>query len=152
MLTSAGNRQCAILHRSLLHLTQVPPQRHGEEELLRRKIAHSWVKISTFSLPSEDEATLQFYNEFASSLAKAEVRPDSSRGDKEAAMNEYNSIAFNYEDQGDFVTASYFYQKVVELANSCKVVRMLFRIDSSNLWPCWAWESATIRGRKETAR
>lgn len=35
-------------------------------------------------------------------------------------MNEYNSIAFNYEDQGDFVTASYFYQKVIELASSCK--------------------------------
>ena len=37
-------------------------------------------------------------------------------------MNEYNSIAFNYEDQGDFVTASYFYQKVIDLASSCKVL------------------------------
>jgi hypothetical protein len=36
-------------------------------------------------------------------------------------MNEYNSIAFNYEDQGDFVSASYFYQKVIDLAASCKV-------------------------------
>lgn len=35
-------------------------------------------------------------------------------------MNEYNSIAFNYEDQGDFSTAAYFYQRVVELAISCK--------------------------------
>lgn len=35
-------------------------------------------------------------------------------------MNEYNSIAFNYEDQGDFGTAAYFYQRVVELAVSCK--------------------------------
>lgn len=35
-------------------------------------------------------------------------------------MNEYNSIAFNYEDQGDFATAAYFYQRVVELAISCK--------------------------------
>jgi hypothetical protein len=54
-------------------------------------------------------------------LEKAEVRPDSAREQKEAAMNEYNSIAFNYEDQGDFVTAAYFYQKVIELAISCKV-------------------------------
>ena len=78
------------------------------------------------------------------------MRPDSSRADKEAAMNEYNSIAFNYEDQGDFVTASYFYQKVVELANSCKVRVGLCRIDSSNWWLCWAWESVMIKGKKET--
>lgn len=36
------------------------------------------------------------------------------------AINEYNSIAFNYEDQGDFSTAAYFYQRVVELAISSK--------------------------------
>lgn len=36
------------------------------------------------------------------------------------AINEYNSIAFNYEDQGDFSTASYFYQRVVELALQAK--------------------------------
>ena len=35
-------------------------------------------------------------------------------------MNEYNSIAFNYEDQGDYSTAAYFYQRVVNLAESCK--------------------------------
>jgi len=35
-------------------------------------------------------------------------------------MNEYNSIAFNYEDQGDFATAAYFYQRVIDLAISCK--------------------------------
>lgn len=34
-------------------------------------------------------------------------------------MSEYNSIAFNYQDQNDCVTASYFYQKVIELAISC---------------------------------
>ena len=33
--------------------------------------------------------------------------------EKEASMNEYNSMAFNYEDQGDYVTASYFYYKVI---------------------------------------
>ncbi len=49
------------------------------------------------------------------------MRPDTSRDQKESAMNEYNSIAFNCEDQGDFVTAAYFYQKVIELAVSCKV-------------------------------
>jgi hypothetical protein len=58
------------------------------------------------------------------------VRPDSSREQKEAAMNEYNSVAFNYEDQGDYVTASYFYQKVIELASSCKANLLLFRINS----------------------
>lgn len=36
-------------------------------------------------------------------------------------MSEYNSIAFNYEDQGDFVTAAYFYKKVIQLAKSCNV-------------------------------
>ena len=47
-------------------------------------------------------------------------------------MNEYNSIAFNYEDQGDYATASYFYQKVIELAVSCKVVICLVRTNSMN--------------------
>lgn len=48
------------------------------------------------------------------------MRPDSERLQKEAALAEYNSMAFNYEDQGDFVTASYFYKKVIELAVSAK--------------------------------
>jgi hypothetical protein len=51
---------------------------------------------------------------------------------KEAAMNEYNSIAFNYEDQGEFVTAAYFYRKVIELAGSCKVPLRSSRISSSS--------------------
>lgn len=33
----------------------------------------------------------------------------------------YNSMAFNYEDQGDYITACYFYNKVIEIATSCKV-------------------------------
>ena len=41
---------------------------------------------------------------------------------KEAAMNEYNSLAFNYEDRGDYVTACYFYNRVIEIARSCKVI------------------------------
>jgi hypothetical protein len=72
-------------------------------------------------VPQEEESTLQFYSDFASSLSKTEVLPESGREEKAAAMNEYNSIAFNYEDQGDCLTAAYFYQKVVELAVSCKV-------------------------------
>ena len=36
-------------------------------------------------------------------------------------MNEYHSIAYNYEDQADYVTACFFYQKVIELALSAKV-------------------------------
>lgn len=47
-------------------------------------------------------------------------------------MNEYNSIAFNYEDQGDFVTASYFYQKVIDLASSCKVRVRPLRTNSTS--------------------
>lgn len=35
-------------------------------------------------------------------------------------MNEYNSIAFNYEDQGEFDTAAYFYKRVIDLAIGCK--------------------------------
>ena len=48
-------------------------------------------------------------------------------------MSEYNSIAFNYEDQSDFVTASYFYKKVIELAVSCNVQSYLSRINSMSL-------------------
>lgn len=40
---------------------------------------------------------------------------------KEASMNDYNSMAFNYEDQGDYVTACYFYNKVIDIAASSKV-------------------------------
>jgi hypothetical protein len=47
-------------------------------------------------------------------------------------MSEYNSIAFNYEDQGDFVTASYFYQKVIDLASSCKVLSLSLRTSSTS--------------------
>lgn len=60
------------------------------------------------------------------------MRPDTERAQKEAAMNEYNSIAFNYEDQSDFVTASYFYKKVIELAVSCNVKSILSRINNTN--------------------
>jgi hypothetical protein len=71
-------------------------QPHGEEELLRRTPPYPRVTHWSLSLQPEEESTLQFYSDFASSLAKAEVRPDSSREQKEASMNEYNSIAFNY--------------------------------------------------------
>jgi hypothetical protein len=35
-------------------------------------------------------------------------------------MNEYNSLAYMYEDQGDYVTSAYFYNKVIELAKASK--------------------------------
>ena len=47
-------------------------------------------------------------------------------------MNEFHSIAYNYEDQGDYVTASYFYQKVIDLALSSKVLPVSCRTNSSN--------------------
>ena len=108
-------------------------KRHGKQKLFWRKTASSRVYIFSSRLPQEEESTLQFYNDFANSLTKAEVRPESTREQKEAAMNEYNSIAFNYEDQGDSVTAAYFYQKVIELAVSCKVTDDLSRINNLNL-------------------
>lgn len=95
---------------------------------------------------------MQFYNDFSQSLTKAEVRPDSSRDAKEAAINEYNSIAFNYEDQGDFVTASYFYQKVVDLSISCKVLSDECRKSSMSWRPCWGWGNATTRETKRKGR
>lgn len=85
---------------------------------------------------------MQFYSDFAQSLRKAEVRQDSLPEQKEVSMSEYNSIAFNYEDQGDFLTASYFYQKVIELAITCKVPGCGCRTSSLNWWPCWDWASA----------
>ena len=36
-------------------------------------------------------------------------------------MNRYNEMAFNYGDQGDYVTASYFYRKAISTAIACKV-------------------------------
>jgi hypothetical protein len=41
-------------------------------------------------------------------------------------------MAFNYEDQGDYVTACYFYNKVIDIASSCKVYEYLFRINNFN--------------------
>ena len=88
--------------------------------ILAKKFMSLSKKPDIPSLPLEDESTLQFYQDLSRSLSKAEVRPDSERVQKEAALSEYNSMAFNYEDQGDFVTASYFYKKVIELAVSSK--------------------------------
>lgn len=62
-------------------------QRHGDQELLRRKTTYSRVIADVFRLPQDEESTLQFYLDFANSLTKAEVKPDSSRDQKEAAMN-----------------------------------------------------------------
>ena len=67
------------------------------------------------------EDSLHFYKQLGESLAKAEVRPESMLEQKHASMAEYNSMAFNYEDQGDYVTASYFYRKVIDIALGCKV-------------------------------
>lgn len=36
-------------------------------------------------------------------------------------------MAFNYEDQGDYVTACYFYNKVIDIASSCKVISFLIK-------------------------
>lgn len=88
-------------------------KRYGQTKLLWRQTTHSRVTFARYRLPNEEESTLQFYSDFAGSLSKAEVRPDTERTQKDSAMSEYNSIAFNYEDQGDFVTASYFYKKVI---------------------------------------
>lgn len=35
-------------------------------------------------------------------------------------MNEYNSLAYVYEDQGDYLVSAYFYNKVIDLARSAK--------------------------------
>lgn len=65
-------------------------------------------------------------------------------------MNEYNSIAFNYEDQGEFVTAAYFYRKVIELASSCKVCVEVDRISNSSWWRCLGLGSVMISSRRGT--
>lgn len=70
--------------------------------------------------------------------------------EKEESMNEYNSMAFNYEDQGDFLTASYFYNKVIDIASSCKVNSILLRTSNSNWWPYWGWESVLINKKTKT--
>jgi hypothetical protein len=67
-------------------------------------------------------------------------------------MNEYNSIAFNYEDQEDYATASYFYQKVIELAVSCKVVARLVRTNNTSWWGCWVSVNVTIKARRKRKR
>ena len=51
-------------------------------------------------------------------------------------MNEYNSMAFNYEDQGNYITACYFYRKVIDIALSCNVtLTFYFRINNTNKSP-----------------
>ena len=70
-------------------------------------------------IQGKDQATQEeigFYTEFATTIVKAEVKVQSTKQQRDFAMNQYNSIAFNYEDQGDFATAAYFYQRVVELS------------------------------------
>lgn len=52
-------------------------------------------------------------------------------------------MAFNYEDQGDFITACYFYNKVIDIAASCKVSILKIRINNFNLLPCLDLENAT---------
>ena len=80
---------------------------------------------------------MQFYKELGESLSKAEVHPESMLDQKEASLGEYNSMAFNYEDQGNYVTACYFYQKVIDIAISCKVTLSPCRTSSTNSWPYW---------------
>lgn len=53
-------------------------------------------------------------------------------------MNEYNSMAFNYEDQGDYITACYFYNKVIDIASSCKV-NLLTNSEQTILVGSYAW-------------
>ena len=72
-------RKCTVFHRSLLHISQMFAQCYGTKKLFRIKTAHSRVSFPPFRLPNEDESTLQFYNDFASSLTKAEIRPDTER-------------------------------------------------------------------------
>ena len=55
------------------------PQRYGDQELFWREVTPSRVINLLFRLAAEEESTLQFYSDFAGSLAKAEVKPESSR-------------------------------------------------------------------------
>jgi hypothetical protein len=55
------------------------PQRDGDQELFWREVTPSWVINIPLRLAPEEESTLQFYSDFAGSLAKAEVKPESSR-------------------------------------------------------------------------
>ena len=41
-------------------------------------------------------------------------------------------MAFNYEDQGDYIIACYFYNKVIDIAAACKVRWQIFRIYNFN--------------------
>lgn len=62
-------------------------------------------------------------------------------------MNEYNSMAFNYEDQGDYVTACYFYNKVIDIAASCKV-NLLLNLEQAILVGGNAWVGQVLRSTK----
>ena len=91
------------------------------------------------------EESVQFCKELGASLSKAEIYPESMLEQKEASMSEYNSMAFNYEDQGNYVTACYFYQKVIDIAISCKVTPPAFRTNSTNSSPYSGWANASTR-------
>ena len=44
---------------------------------MERRLTYLSIYKNIDRLPNEEEATLQFYNDFGNSLVKAEVRPDS---------------------------------------------------------------------------
>lgn len=66
------------------------------------------------------ESEYAMLNDLAATLKKAESFTYYNDTEKDNAMNEYNSLAYVYEDQGEYVTSAYFYNKVIELARAAK--------------------------------
>ena len=56
-------------------------------------------------------------------------------------------MAFNYEDQGDYITACYFYNKVIDIASSCKV-NLLTNSEQTILVGSYAWTGQMLWSTK----
>lgn len=74
--------------------------------------------ISCEGVQEMAEADYAFLSDLGGNLKKAELHCYYNNTEKESAMNEYNSLAYVYEEQGDYVTSAYFYDKVIQLAES----------------------------------
>ena len=67
------------------------------------------------------ENDINYLNDLSLSLKRAEAYSGLASEEKEKGMLEYSKLAETSEMQGDNVTASYFYNRVIEMAKAFNV-------------------------------
>lgn len=81
------------------------------------------------------ETDITFLNDLSLSLKRAEAYSGFASSEKEKGMAEYTKLAETYEIQGDNLTASYFYNKVIEMAKAFNVHQNQLRASSTKWLP-----------------